>query len=77
MLKLLLSRGVLKIALPILLVMSIVGYSYYKGVDNTKQAQEEKANKEFVDTTKRINNAPTSRSRDDALDLLRSMGDLR
>lgn len=58
-------------------LLSVVVYVYLKGVDDAVQGIKEEQQKEFVSTTKRIQNAPTSTTRDDALDKLRDMGDLR
>jgi len=58
-------------------VLAIVGYIYMQGREAAVEDIKEKEQQEFVDTTKRIQNAPTSTTRDRAIDLLRNMGDLR
>lgn len=58
-------------------VLLVIGGIYAKGMYDQKQDQREEDQQEYVDTTKRINNAPVSNTRDDALNRLRDMGDLR
>lgn len=58
-------------------VLAIVGYIYAQGREAAVEDIREKERQEFVDTTKRIQNAPTSTTRDAAIEQLRNMGDLR
>lgn len=58
-------------------VLTVVSYIYMEGKSSATEARDMKEQQEYVDTTKRIQNAPRSTDRDSALDLLRSMGDLR
>ena len=73
----LLNKTLVKWVSIILVAVAIVVGSYHLGAYNEKQVQEIKDQKEYIDTTKRIDNAPTSTNRDDAIERLREMGDLR
>lgn len=72
-----LTPTLIKYGLIFAAILSLVGYLYYKGVSDEKENQKVLVQKEFINTTKRINNAPTSSTRDDALERLRLWGDVR
>lgn len=72
-----LSKAILKYVLASVLGVSTLMGAYLLGRSHNEEANNLKDQREFIDTTNRIDNAPTSTTRDNALDRLRASGHVR